>query len=35
MSGLRRAMDVGGKEIRLRALGDPDLEPLWNEIAEI
>ena len=32
---LRRAMDIGGKEIRLRALGDPDLEPLWNEIGEI
>ena len=35
MSGCAGPMDVGGKEIRLRALGDPDLEPLWNEIGEI
>ena len=32
MSGLRRAMDVGGKEIKLRAMDDFDWEPLWNEI---
>jgi len=25
-------MDVGGKEIKLRAMDDFDLEPLWNEI---
>lgn len=29
---LRRVMDVGGKEIKLRAMDDFDLEPLWNEI---
>jgi predicted Zn-dependent protease len=33
---LTRAIDQSGaKDIRLMALDDPDLEPLWNRIAEI
>jgi hypothetical protein len=29
---LRKAVEAGGKEIKLRALDDPDLEPLWKDI---
>ena len=33
---LEQAIDmVGSSEIKLRALDDPDLEPLWLDIAEI
>jgi predicted Zn-dependent protease len=33
---LERAIDFAGKEdIRLMALDDADLEPLWNQISEI
>lgn len=36
MRWLGKAIDLSGKkEIRLIALDDPDLEPLWNQIAEI
>jgi tetratricopeptide (TPR) repeat protein len=27
---LGKAIDVGGKDVKLRALDDPDLEPLWK-----
>jgi hypothetical protein len=31
-----KAIEVAGKkDIRLMALDDPDLEPLWNDISEI
>ena len=29
---LGKAIDAGGKDVKLRALDDPDLEPLWKEI---
>ena len=29
---LRKAIEEGGNEIKLRALDDPDLEPLWKDI---
>ena len=29
-----KAIELGGNEIKLRALDDPDLEPLWREIGE-
>jgi tetratricopeptide (TPR) repeat protein len=33
---LRRALDVGGKkQIKLMALADEDMKPLWKEIAEL
>jgi hypothetical protein len=33
---LRKAIDVGdAKEIKLRALDDPDLEPLWANIGKL
>ena len=33
---LKEAIDLAGKnDIRMRALNDPDLEPLWNEIGSI
>ena len=33
---LRKAMDVGdAKEIKLRGLHDPDLEPLWANIGKL
>ena len=33
---LEQAIDVAGKkDIRTKALNDPDLEPLWVNIAEI
>lgn len=33
---LRKAIDLGGgKEIKERALDEPDLEPLWGKIGEI
>jgi tetratricopeptide (TPR) repeat protein len=33
---IEKAIDLAGKkDIRLMALNDPDLEPLWNEISEI
>jgi len=33
---LERAFDVGDAgQIKLKALDDPDLEPLWAEIGEI
>jgi tetratricopeptide (TPR) repeat protein len=33
---LEKAIDLAGKkDIRLMALEDPDLEPLWNDISEI
>jgi hypothetical protein len=33
---LQLAIDLAGKkDIRLMALNDPDLEPLWREIGEI
>ena len=33
---LRKAMDFGDeKEIKLRALDDPDLEPLWANIGKL
>ena len=33
---LQLAIDLAGKkDIRLMALGDPDLEPLWAEIGKI
>jgi tetratricopeptide (TPR) repeat protein len=36
MSWLEKAIDLAGKrDIRLMALDDPDLEPLWNQIGEI
>jgi tetratricopeptide (TPR) repeat protein len=36
MDWLERAIDLAGKkDIRLLALDDPDLEPLWNQISEI
>ena len=36
MSWLEKAIDMAGeKDIRLMALDDPDLEPLWNQISEI
>ena len=36
MLWLGKAIDrAGKKEIRLMALDDPDLEPLWNDISEI
>jgi len=31
---LGKAIELGGNEIKLRALDDPDLEPLWREIGE-
>ena len=32
---LGEAIDLAGKkDIRLMAMEDPDLEPLWNDIAE-
>ena len=27
---LAKAIEVGGKDVRLRALDDPDLEPIWK-----
>jgi hypothetical protein len=36
MRWLGKAIDMAGKkDIRLMALDDPDLEPLWNQISEI
>ena len=36
MQWLETAIDQAGKQdIRLQALEDPDLEPLWNQIREI
>jgi tetratricopeptide (TPR) repeat protein len=36
MKWLEKAMDVGGKkDVQMMALDDPDLEPMWREIAEI
>ena len=36
MQWLEKAIDVAGKQdIRLMALDDPDLEPLWTRIGEI
>jgi tetratricopeptide (TPR) repeat protein len=32
---LSKAIGAGGNEIKLRALDDPDLEPLWARIREI
>jgi len=33
---LKEAFELAGKrDIRLRALNDPDLEPLWNEIGSL
>jgi hypothetical protein len=33
---LRKAIDLGDeKEIKLRALDDPDLEPLWANIGKL
>ena len=32
---LGRAVEVGGKEIKQRALDDPDLEPLWKDIGRL
>ena len=33
---LKRALKIGGKEkIKQMALGDPDLQPLWDEIRQI
>jgi len=33
---LKKAIDLAGKkDIRLMALDDPDLEPLWDQISEI
>ena len=34
-SWLQRAMDKGGDKIKLVALDDKELEPLWVDIAEI
>jgi hypothetical protein len=36
MQWLEKAIDLAGKkDIRLMALDDPDLEPLWTKIGEI
>jgi hypothetical protein len=36
MQWLEEAIDLAGKkDIRLMALDDPDLEPLWTKIGEI
>jgi catabolite regulation protein CreA len=36
MGWLGKAIDLAGKkDIRLMALDDPDLEPLWTQISEI
>jgi len=36
MRWLWKAIDLAGKkDIRLTALEEPDLEPLWNQIGEI
>ncbi len=36
LQSLDKAIDLAGKKhIRLMALEDPDLEPLWNDISEI
>jgi tetratricopeptide (TPR) repeat protein len=36
MKWLEKAIDVGGKkDVRTMALDDPDLKPLWREIAKI
>ncbi len=36
MGWLGKAIDMAGKkDIRLMALDDPDLEPLWTQISEI
>jgi predicted Zn-dependent protease len=32
---LRKAIDAGGKETKLWALDDPDLEPLWQRVGEL
>ncbi len=32
---LGKAIEPGGKEIKLRARDDPDLEPLWREISDL
>ena len=33
---VKRAIDVAGKfDVRMKALVEPDLEPLWVDIAEI
>ncbi len=32
---LARAIEAGGDAIKLRALDDPDLEPLWQHLGEI
>jgi hypothetical protein len=29
---LGKAIEAGGNEIKLRALDDPDLQPLWKNI---
>jgi hypothetical protein len=35
MVWLETAIDLAGKkDIRMMALEDPDLEPLWNQISE-
>jgi hypothetical protein len=36
LAWLERAIDVAGKmDIRLKALEEPDLEPMWLDISEI
>lgn len=36
MLWLEQAIDLAGKkDVRLQALEDPDLEPLWTQIGEI
>jgi hypothetical protein len=32
---LGKAIKAGGKEVKLRALDDPDLEPVWKEAGEV
>jgi tetratricopeptide (TPR) repeat protein len=32
---LGKAIETGGSAIKLKALDDPDLEPLWKEVGEI
>jgi tetratricopeptide (TPR) repeat protein len=34
-SWLGKAIEAGGNEIKLRALDDPDLEPLWKNIGNL
>jgi hypothetical protein len=35
MEHLERAIDLAGYDIRCRALDDPALQPLWENIGEI